>query len=225
MKPATRERLGAATGLAAAALFGISFIIGLSPEPPDLDAGPTAVGSFVRANADALQVGVLLNVLAMLLFLWFLGSIRSVLRRAEGQPGRLSAIAMGGALVGTTFVILANIFMAAAALHPEFLDDGAIQTLVDLQQLCIGIGAAAFAVFFIGVAAITLMDGGLPDILGWLALAAGVLALIGVVSVFNDSGVFAADGAFGFWVRYAAFVVFIGAASLWLILGPQSRRR
>jgi hypothetical protein len=225
----TRERLGAASGLIAAVLFGISFIIGISPSPPDMDAPAQEVADFVNTNHEALRVGYLLNTLAMLFFLWFLGSVRAGLRTSEGGAGRVSAIASGGGLVGAGFVILAQVFGATATLRAQeatqVVDPEITRTLIDLQLLSIGLGAAAFAVFFGAVAVAVLYEGGLPDWLGWLAGVAYVAALIGVVTIFTDSGVFAADGAFGFWARYAVFVVWIALASIALVTSAKVTRR
>jgi hypothetical protein len=219
-----REQLGAATGLVTVALFGVSFIIGLSPEAPDLNAPVAQVAAFVAANKDALRVEVLLNSVAMLFFLWFIGSVRAGIRGAEGGAGRVSALASGGAIVGVAFVLLANIFIAAATLHPGIVLPGITHTLVDLSSLSIGIGASAFAVFFIGVAVATVYDGGLPKWLGWLSLLAGLLAAVGLVTVFTDEGIFAADGAFGYWARYGAFIVWTLCASAYLVASPPKRR-
>lgn len=225
MKNRTREQIGAATGLATAVLFGISFVIGLSPDVPSMDDSAVAVADYVAQNQDAIQVQVLLNSLAMLFFLWFLGSVRAGLRTAEGGAGRVSAIASGGGLVGTGFVLLAQVFAATAALRPGETDPGVTRLLIDLDQLSIGLGAAAFAVFFWAVAVATLMDGGLPKVLGWLAAIAAAAAAVGVVTIFTTEGVFAADGAFGFWARYAAFVAWVAVASIMLIASPPARRR
>jgi hypothetical protein len=225
MDTRTRERMGAATGLVSAALLVVSFVIGLSPDPPSLSAPPLPVAAYVVQNQDALQVQVFLNSLAMLFFLWFLGSVRAGLRTAEGGAGRVSAIASGGALVGVGFVLLGNLFTAAATLHPQFSTIALIHTLSDLDALSIGLGTAAFAVFFLAVAVTTLMDGGLPKILGWLALIVTALAAVGLVTVFSDQGVFAADGAFGFWARYAAFVIWVAVTSVVLISSPPAPRR
>jgi hypothetical protein len=224
MKDRTREQMGAATGLVAALLFGISFVIGLSPEPPAMDDSAVAVATYVAQNQDAIQVEVLLNTLAMLAFLWFLGSVRAGLRGAEGGAGRVSGIASGGGLVGASFIILAQVFAATAALRPDETDPVITRTLVDLQALSIGLGAAAFAVFFFAVAAAALLDGGLAKVLGWLAVLAGAAAAVGVATIFSTEGVFAADGAFGFWVRYAAFVAWVAVASVLLVLAPPGRR-
>jgi hypothetical protein len=53
-------------------------------------------------------------MLAALSLLWFLGSLRSVLRRAEGETGRVSAIAFGAGLVLAGLVLVKN----AAAMAP-----------------------------------------------------------------------------------------------------------
>jgi hypothetical protein len=224
MTDRTREQIGAASGLLTALLFGISFVIGLSPEPPKMDDSAVAVATYVAENQDSLHVMILLNTVAMLAFLWFLGSVRAGLRGAEGGAGRVSGIASGGGLVGSAFIILAQVFAATAALRPEETDPGITRVLIDLQLLSIGLGAAAFAVFFFAVAGATLFDGGLPKVLGWLAVAAGVAALVGVVTIFSTDGLFAADGAFGFWVRYAAFVAWTAVASVLLFLSPPRRR-
>jgi hypothetical protein len=220
----TREQIGAASGLVTAILFGVSFVIGLSPDVPNMDDSAVQVATYVSQNQDALQVVVLLNTLAMLSFLWFLGSVRAGLRGAEGGAGRVSGIASGGGLVGATFVILAQVFVAVAALRPGETDPGLTRVLIDLELMSIGLGAAAFAVFFFAVAGAALYDGGLPKVLGWLAGLAGLAALVGVVTVFTTTGVFAADDAFGFWVRYAAFVAWVAVASALLLMNPPARR-
>jgi len=224
MTDRTREQLGAASGLVVAVLFGISFVIGLSPEPPNMSDSAVSVATYVSQNQDALRVEILLNTLAMFAFLWFLGSVRAGLRGAERGAGRVSGIASGGGIVGATFVIAANVFAAVAALRPGETDPGITRALVDLQAISIGLGAAAFAVFFFAVAAASLYDGGLPRVAGLLAAVAGVAALVGVVTIFTTDSVFAADGAFGFWVRYAAFVAWVAVASVLLLMNPPGRR-
>ena len=221
----TREQIGAASGLVTAILFGVSFVIGLSPEPPDMSDSAVGVATYVSQNQDALRVEVLLNTLAMFAFLWFLGSVRAGLRGAEGGAGRVSGIASGGGIVGATFVILANVFTAVAALRPGETDPGITRALIDLQAISIGLGAAAFAVFFFAVAAAALYDGGLARVTGLLAAVAGLAALVGVVTIFTTDGVFAADGAFGLWVRYAAFVAWVAVASVLLLLDPPRATR
>jgi hypothetical protein len=231
MRPITRERLGAASGIITAILFGISFVIslGLDPDPlPDLSGPAAAVQQYVIQNEDSLRVVFLLNTLAMFSFLWFLGSVRAGLRTGEGGAGRVSAIASGGGLVAAAFVILAQVFGATATLHvgetAPIADPEITRTLVDLSFLCIGVGAAAFVVFFWAVAVSAYYEGGLPNPLGPLAALAAIVSLLGVVTLFTDSGVFAADGAFGYWLRYAGFVVWVAFASVLLVTSARAPR-
>ena len=222
----TREQLGAGTGIVVAALLAVSFVIGLSPEPPDLDAGPLAFSKYVAANQDALQVQILLTSIAMLFFLWFLGSVRAGARAAEGGAGRVSAIASGGGIVGAAFVLLANVFLATAAYRPLETAPDITRTLVDLSVLSLGVGTAAFAVFFLAIGVVSILDGGLAAALGWFAIVVAAAMAIGVVTIFTTTGVFAGDGAFGYWLRYAAFAIWILVASIVLVrAAPRTLRR
>ena len=51
---------------------------------------------------------------AGLFFLWFLSGLRAVLRRAEGEPARLTTFAFAGGLV------MAAVLFAKNAIHPAF---------------------------------------------------------------------------------------------------------
>jgi hypothetical protein len=117
------------------------------------------------------------------------------------------------------------VFTAAATLRPGDLDPSLARMLIDLQALSIGVGAAAFAVFFIAVFVAVAFDGGLTWWLGWLAGLAGVAAAIGLVTHFGTEGVFAADGAFGFWVRFGVFVGWVLLAAIVMVVRPPTRAR
>ena len=217
MKPASRESLAASSGLIAALLFGIAFVIGISPEPPDFDASAGEVASFVSANQDALRVEILLNTLAVFAFLWFLGTVRAGLRGSESGAGRVTGIASAGGIVGSTFLIAAGVFAAVATLRPDETDAGITRALVDLQYLSIGLGASAFVVFFLAIAVLAFWDGALPSWMGGLSLLAAITSAIGVVTIFSTDGIFAADGALGFWARYAVFVGWTAIASIGML--------
>ena len=212
------ERLGAASGIVAAILFGVSFVIFLVNDPADvpdvLHAGDYA--EFVREHQEALKVQVLLNSLGIVLFLWFLGSLWSRLRAAEGGPARVSAIASAGGIAGAVAVLMGFVFEASATIAPTTID---VTTLYVMATMSIGLGAAAFTVFFLAVARVILDTRVLPLVIGGLAIVAGVASALGFVSIFADEGVFnAATGAFGFWVRFGAFVVWLALASVALIV-------
>ena len=221
------ERLGAASGIVAAILFGVSFIIFLGNDPTDLpDVLHTGdYAEFVREHQEALKVQVLLNSVAIVLFLWFLGSLWSRLRAAEGGPARVSAIASAGGIAGAVAVLMGFVFEACAVIAPTTVD---VTTLYVMATMSIGLGAAAFTVFFLAIARVILQTRVLPIVIGALAIVAGAVSALGFVSIFADEGVFnAATGAFGFWVRFGTFVVWLALASITLTatVGPRPTRR
>ncbi len=79
------EQLGAASGLLATLLFVVAFVVFIGTSPGgdpvlpnirDAEAAP----AFLAAHLSAIRVVVLLNGLGIALFLWFLGSLWTVLR-------------------------------------------------------------------------------------------------------------------------------------------------
>jgi hypothetical protein len=211
------ERLGALSGLTAVVLFGAAFVIFLSTDPtgtpriPDI-ANAADASTYIRDHQDALKVQVLLNGAAVLAFVWFLGSLWSSLRAAEGGPARLSAIASAGGIVGAAALLAGIVFEATAVLVPTGVD---VTTLYVLSVMSIGLGGAAFMVFFLAVARVILQTRALPLAIGVLAIVAAAASALGLVSIFADEGIFnAATGAFGFWVRFGAFVIWLALASI-----------
>jgi hypothetical protein len=213
------ERLGALSGVAAAILFGVSFVIflGTSPagEVPDLANAQTEAAGYLSDNQSELKVQVLLNSIAIVLFLWFLGSLWSRLRAAEGGPARVSAIASAGGIAGAVAVLMGFVFEAAAVVDVNALAEEDVGVLYVLAAMSIGLGASAFTVFFLAAGKVILKHGALPSVIGLLAFIAAAASAVGFVSIFVDDGIFnPATGAFGFWVRFAAFVVWLALASL-----------
>jgi hypothetical protein len=221
------ERVGAASGLVAVILFVVAFIIHLGQDPsgniPDI-ANADDWGAYLNDHESSLKVQVLLNSIGIVLFLWFLGSLWSALRTAEGGPARVSAIASAGGIVGAAAVLMGFVFEASALVHHDA--DAAVSTLYVLGAMSLGLGGAAFTVFFLAAAKVILKTGALPVAVGALAVVAAIASALGFVSIFAEEGVFnAATGAFGFWVRLGAFVVWLAVASVALMSASGGRRR
>ena len=221
------ERVGAASGIVVAILFGVSFVVFLSTDPtsapriPDLENAPLDAAAYIGDHKDAIKTQLLLNSIAMVLFLWFLGSLWSAYRKAEGGPARVSAIATAGGIVGTGAVLAGFVFGTAAVQDPNTAGVGALYTL---EVLSIALGGAAFTVFFLASAKVILKEGALPAALGFLAVVAGLAAALGFVSIFAEEGIFnPATGAFGFWLRFGSFVLWVLFASMALTAGAGQR--
>jgi hypothetical protein len=214
MNDRTLERFGAASGIIAALLFGVAFVIYLANDPskvPDIAHANDAT-QFISNHRDAIRAELLLNSIAITVFIWFLGNLWSRYRTAEGGPARVSAIASAGGIVGASMVLAAFVVEATTTLKPGVEN---VPEFYVLSTLLIGLGGAAFTVFFLASASVILRHGALSTALGLLAVVAGIASALGFVTIFATHGVFnAANGAFGFWVRYAAFVVWVLIASI-----------
>lgn len=114
------EKLGASAGAWAVLWLCIHFIIlrGASANP----ASPE--GDYVRAllaERMAWEWATALRVMGGIMIIWFMGSLASRLRMAEGEPGRLASIAFGiGVVWGSIWLLSAMLNSSAILLATEY---------------------------------------------------------------------------------------------------------
>jgi hypothetical protein len=162
--------------LLAVALAVASFIV-TGDDEVDSDDTVAQIVAFWRANDSDQVVGAILSVLALVPLVWFLGSLRSALRKAEGETGRLSAIAFGGGLI---LVALAAVDSSLQFAVAETADDVPPYVTHTLSVLY----SDFFIGFPVGLATLTLASalailrtGALPAWTGWFALVIGIVSL------------------------------------------------
>jgi hypothetical protein len=116
------ERIGAATGIGSVVLIVVGFFAG--PESPDQDKSPQAFVNFWLDSGNRSRNYLTMGLIAggLLLFLWFLGSLRVALRRAEGDPGRLAGVAFGGGVAFAVLMLGAGTMFAAPGAAVDFYD-------------------------------------------------------------------------------------------------------
>ena len=134
------ERLGAATGAVSVLLFMIGF--GIFPAPPDVDAPATEIHAFYADEQGGIQAAMVVLVAALFFFIWFLGSLRSALRTAEGGTGRVSSIAFAGGLVSAGALFTVITLIAGAAFRPE---EATPEVTTAINDLAVVSGAPALA--------------------------------------------------------------------------------
>jgi hypothetical protein len=207
-------RYGAATGVLFVILVIVAFLV--TPKPPASDAPPADVLSYVVDHHNALHAIQLIFGAAMFFFIWFLGTLRSVLGAAEGGEGRLATTAYGGGLISAAALIVSLALSATAALHPA--DNGAELTraLTDAGAMVLAVAAPAVVVFFVANSLSILRSAYLPAGLAWLGFAAALFNALGIGAVYTDHGAFAADGVFGFLIGFLLFLAWFLAASIML---------
>ncbi len=173
------ERWSAASGLIFVALFVVWLKLygalepaGGQPRPSDAEILSDVVAGDRRLHLAHFVVG-----LTAIFFLWFLGSLRATLQRAEGAPASLSAGAFAAGVViailmllaGAPLPGLADVLRRGGTLEPRvagaFYDVvGAIFSLVPFAVVVL-VGATSL---------VALRSRALPAWLGW---AGGVLVL------------------------------------------------
>ena len=178
------QRLGAASGIVyVLVILGPDLIQGgPNEEETTMTAAEAIAQSCATITAAQLTDAIypITHVLGYLIFLFFLGSLWSALRRAEGGDGWLSAAAFGGGLV-----FLALRFSGAAvtggAVHNSCagIDPQLWQVLHD------GAGVAIFTSFFplavlsAASAVVAIRFGApLPRWLGWMSAVVAVALLV-----------------------------------------------
>jgi hypothetical protein len=200
MSRGTLERFAPLTGIVFVVLVVIAFAVG--GETPDVDDSTRKVVDFWTENDGEQIAAAILGAWASVFLVWFGGSLRATLRRAEGEPGRFSAISFGGFL---TMAIGLNAFGGmgfAAADTAGDVPPAVTQTLSVLDSDFFFILAAGsfLALTASGIAIVA--RGGLAPWLGYLAIVLGIASLTPVG--------FFAFLAGGIWILVASVLLFMG---------------
>jgi hypothetical protein len=184
-------------------------VLGSGGEAPGMTASAAQIGAYVRAHPPTVLswAALYIELVGILAFVFFLGSLWGVLRRAEGERSPFSAIAFGAGLVLVS-VKIASFPAAIAAFHrgQEGMDPQLAAALFDMNEVSFVLTWAIVAVLLAATAVVVLRSGALPRWLGWSAAVLSPALLVGV----------AFATSFGF-VPYVLSMVWIVATSIVLI--------
>jgi hypothetical protein len=170
-------------GVASVALIVLWLIIVLSIDAAAFDSTDEEIRSFFDpddGDSGWVLVASIFLGLAAITLLGFAGSLRTILRRAEGAPGRLAAVAFAGGALAAGLLLLVNAITLGVAAAVSFEDievDPAAYRLVDaiVFGLLLQIGVAA-AVLIGATSIVALRTGVFPRWLGWAGVIVAVLA-------------------------------------------------
>src|SRR5215211_2973227 len=169
------KAIGPLTGILFVALAIVAFLV--SGETPDTDDSPREIVDFYLDNDDAQTASSALLALGCVALVFFLGSLRRVLRAAAGDEGGLSTVALlGGVVMAVGASIFAGIGFTLGDAANE-LPASAILTLNALNSDMFFTVAVGTAVFNLALGLAVLRHGGLPRALGWVALVVGIAGL------------------------------------------------
>jgi hypothetical protein len=114
------EKLGASAGAWAVLWLAINYLI-LQGASADLHGPDTDFVRVLLAERMRWEWATALRVMGGVMIIWFMGSLASRLRLAEGEPGRLGSIAFGiGVVWGALWLLSAMLNSAAILLAAEY---------------------------------------------------------------------------------------------------------
>lgn len=200
MTEAKWERLAAGTGLLFVALF-IAALFDPVVDPAGDEA--SVVAAQLLDNPGQAWLAVYAGGLAALALVWFVGSLRSALRRAEGGTGRLSAVAFGGGVMAGVALLASSAFLSAAVSLADYGDDPAGARLAASFSEHLFFAASYGMALLVGATfVLALRHGVIPRWLAWVGAVGGVLSLLQIWPFF-PIGVL----IFLFWVAALSVVL------------------
>lgn len=207
------ETRAAATGITFVVLAAIGFLF--APDLPKSDDSNDDVFSYFSDNDTRILLGGFFFALAGVAYLWFFGTLASLLRRAEGDPaGRLPAVIVASAGAGAgVFFVGAAAYSALASSADGNLDAGSGRALFDLGNMAFLLSGVPAATLVAAASLGALRTALLPDWLAWAGVGFFVLAIVDVLGrLAGDSAAFGPGGVIG-TIVFAAFLAWTLAAS------------
>ena len=197
------ERIGAAGGIVFVVLqMASQALIQVGGAEPPFDATTeTIVAFFMARNSQLFALGEYLSTLSLIAFLWFLGSLWSALRRAEGEPAWLSFVAAASGSMIVAAVSAGSGWPLAVFRQDEELNPQIARLLFDQGNFAFANAWVMLASLSLATGVVSIRTGALPHWLGWtgVLIAGGLLAARAV------------------WASSALVFVPFGLCYLWLI--------
>ena len=134
-----------------------------------------------QQHSDGILAAGLLWAIGTLLFIWFLGSLRSRYLAAEGGAGRLTALAYGGGIAAATIAMLIPVADEVGALNKDDIDASGASVLHHFSDGFFVAAEYTLPVFFFASAILVLRYAVLPKWLGWFSVLIGIVLLIGPI--------------------------------------------
>ena len=172
-------------GLLALVLGVISGVLASTwADEPGSKASGVEIAAWMTDKSWEIIISGWLWWLAGLAFLWFLGSLRSVLGRGEGGDARVTAIGFSSGSIAVALFMLSAVAIVTGAAAAEFDDRKVSPTLAE-GLFVLGNGGGLFlaielaiGVMAVATAIVVLRTAVLPKWYGWLGLLYGIWLLI-----------------------------------------------
>ena len=202
MSSAGWERFAPLSGIVAVVLWVVGTIVTETTDISDRDTGLELLVVF-REDTNTLLAGGIIFAFGVVFFIWFLGSLRARLWRAEGGLGRLTAIAYGSGLLAALCLLFQAAPIVQGAIDEDDLGPGAAQSLQLISNAFFGGTEITLIPMFVAVGLLTLRTRVFPAWLGWVSF---VIALILVIIPIGWVGVVF---LFPLWTIVTSVILFV----------------
>jgi hypothetical protein len=142
--------------------------------------GPEILANYHKHSDGTLAAGLLWSI-GILLFIWFLGSLRSRYLAVEGGSGRLTALAYGGGIAAATIAMLIPVADEVGALNKNDIDASGAAVLHHFSDAFFVAAEYTLPVFFLASALLALRYAALPKWVGWFSVLIAIVLLIGPI--------------------------------------------
>lgn len=184
---------GSLSGLAFVVLFVLGSIL-IFDGPSGENDSPAKYTAFYGDNGhrDKISIGWILAGLGVFFFLWFVASLRSIVRDHErgesGGDGMLgSLVSIGGAVYAAVAMGALGLAVGSRTMSDDTYNhevySGVIHAFNDATYIMHATGTAALAAMIFAFSIVILNSRVLPRWLGWFGLLAGVAAIASIVFV------------------------------------------
>jgi hypothetical protein len=196
------EQVAATTGIVFVALIVATYF--LAPTPPKADATSQEILQYFSDNRTQVLTQSFLGAVAAGLLLWFGGSLRSFLMRAEGGTGRLAGVAFGGA-VATAVVALGGTGLLGTVASRASGEAEALTTdlLFDIQNVTFTLVWAPVVVMVAATSFLGFHKGAVPAWLTWSGFALAAAGVVATAGIFDVGGPLGPSGVYGIVVFFA----------------------
>jgi hypothetical protein len=213
--PATWQRLLALSGVVFAVLFVVGWFAS-GANTPDYAAADQDWTNWAEDNQWRSSISAFAMLLAGFVFLYFVGTMRSVLGKAETTlhgSVQLARVAFAGALTGILGMATAIVIIAAATSEGADADPVVSRAVTTASAGPFLVSAMGFAALLMAAGLLTLRTGAFARWTGYVALVGAVSFLITSLTLLAGTGEDSVYG-YGFFPGVLALVIWSIATSI-----------
>lgn len=187
--PWERPALGCGVAFALLQLLVmVFFAVAILPGLGAVDAPAAQRAAAYAEHGDLLRLGNFLLMLPVIFFLFFLGGLYGVLRRAEGGSG---AFAMASVLAGAAMAMLWPLAGVISDIGIDMARGGGdavtIASLDAIAPYSLALSALPRTVLLVATAAVLLQSRVLPGWFAWSGLAVALLSVVGAATLVAEA--------------------------------------